>query len=211
MKTNGLTEAFKQWAGKRNLADTRHNEVVFSAGWKDGLLDAAKVCESRCGHESMGAHRILMSAADAIRALAAQEDQRESNSNPAPVHGQSKTGLTESHSGAPTPQEQSAPYYLIERGSPAEWLSDLRFKYPVWTSDSSKAMRFATEEAALQFNVEHELDESADAFVTEHVDVGWQEQSADDLLRRAMEQVDEHELGTDLKNAIDAHLNRKEV
>jgi hypothetical protein len=31
-----------------------------------------------------------------------QEDQRESNSNPSPVHGQSKQGLTVSHTGAPT-------------------------------------------------------------------------------------------------------------
>ena len=30
------------------------------------------------------------------------EDQRESNSNPSPLQGQSKKGLTESHSGAPT-------------------------------------------------------------------------------------------------------------
>jgi hypothetical protein len=32
----------------------------------------------------------------------AKEDHRESNSNPSPLQGQSKKGLTESHSGAPT-------------------------------------------------------------------------------------------------------------
>ena len=37
-----------------------------------------------------------------LPAAPSREDQRESNSNPAPVHGQSKTGLTGSHPGAPT-------------------------------------------------------------------------------------------------------------
>jgi len=37
-----------------------------------------------------------------------EQDRRESNSNPAPVHGQSKTGLTGSHPGAPTPTASPA-------------------------------------------------------------------------------------------------------
>jgi hypothetical protein len=36
-----------------------------------------------------------------------QEDHRESNSNPSPMHGQSKQGLTSSHDGAPTPKQQA--------------------------------------------------------------------------------------------------------
>jgi hypothetical protein len=42
-----------------------------------------------------------------LLAAAQQEDQRESNSNPSPSTGQSKQGLTVSHTDAPTPKQQA--------------------------------------------------------------------------------------------------------
>ncbi len=59
----------------------------------DGIEAAAKLADANGGLQ-------IRWFASEIRALA--QDQRESNSNPAPMHGQSKTGLTGSHPGAPT-------------------------------------------------------------------------------------------------------------
>jgi hypothetical protein len=60
-------------------------------------------------------------------AAAQQEGQRESNSNPSPVHGQSKQGLTSSHNGAPTLTD-------------AEKLAELELKVQILQNDLDTAI-----------------------------------------------------------------------
>lgn len=63
------------------------------------------------------------------------------------------------------------PYWLVETGTPTEWLEDLRFDYPEWTNDSSKAMRFSNENSCKKFIDSHKLVETANARATEHIDM----------------------------------------
>jgi len=62
-----------------------HKHGYYESTW--GAINAALRVAGVCKH---------------IYAAPSREDQRESNSNPAPMHGQSKTGPTGSHPGAPT-------------------------------------------------------------------------------------------------------------
>lgn len=64
----------------------------------DGVEAAAKAAHDALRDIDRAHAEIAYSAATSALA----QGQRESNSNPAPMHGQSKTWLTESHSGAPT-------------------------------------------------------------------------------------------------------------
>lgn len=42
-------------------------------------------------------------------------------------------------------------YWLIERGSPAEWLADHHYGSLTWTSDACAALKFPTDVMAREF------------------------------------------------------------
>jgi hypothetical protein len=62
------------------------------------------------------------------------------------------------------------PYWLIERGSPAEWLEGIDLEIPEWTQDVSEAMR-GTKEQMQNILDGYRMVEKFDARIAEHVDV----------------------------------------
>lgn len=78
------------------LPDTLESEHTESGYADEGWYEASEAYEEFMPVDCEPTHWMPLPAAPS------REDQRESNSNPAPVHGQSKTGLTGSHPGAPT-------------------------------------------------------------------------------------------------------------
>jgi hypothetical protein len=66
--------------------------------------------------------------------------------------------------------EKQISYWVIERGSPAEYLEDMRFKIPEWTNNIQCAMR-GTRQAIETVLVQHNLAVTHDARICEHIDI----------------------------------------
>lgn len=68
------------------------------------------------------------------------------------------------------PVMKQAVYWLIERGSPAEWLVNYSYGKAEWTTDSKNALR-GTQEVMAKLLSGWNLEVTHDARITEHIDV----------------------------------------
>lgn len=161
---------------------------------KDGLLEAAhKVDELASDYESDSIRRALIGAAQQLRALAAQEDQRSEAAK-----GQvERVDINQPGSGSPTEHLQSSDH-------PTEQSADARlhaFNDALVKSQTPLGPEFQSV-----------LDANRKQLYAND------EQSADDLLRECREQINAglNQFGVPMKDnalvkRIDAHLSRKEV